>query len=286
LENQKEPRLACLIDADNVSCHSATAVMEEIARYGTLTLRRVYGDFQKPMLSGWKTAALENAILPIQQYSYTSGKNATDSALIIDAMDIFYSGCVDGFCIVSGDSDFTRLAIRLREGSMKVYGVGNLKTPRSLIRACNKFIFLEHLHTKLKTSNTASMLSISVAPAPVKEIDHETTRLIEACICDLADDTGWAFLGDVSNLILKRQPDFNARSYGFPKFVRLLASLPSIEIERRSSQRISKPVITQIFVRAKDGPPLSEIGCADTGGIQRALTSDDNLRAVPCQPNS
>jgi len=143
MEIQKDIRLAVLIDADNVPYSNVKGVMEEIAKYGTPTFKRIYGDWTRPTVSGWKNVLLENAITPIQQYSYTTGKNSSDSALIIDAMDILYSGKVDGFCIVSSDSDFTRLATRLREAGMKVFGIGQKKTPNPFIVACDKFIYME-----------------------------------------------------------------------------------------------------------------------------------------------
>src|SRR5689334_20423278 len=143
MDTPKELRLAVLIDADNISYSNIKAMLEEIAKYGTPTFKRIYGDWTKPTLVGWKTVLLENAITPVQQYSYTSGKNSSDSALIIDAMDILYTGRVDGFCIVSSDSDFTRLATRLREAGMKVFGIGEKKTPNPFIVACDKFIYME-----------------------------------------------------------------------------------------------------------------------------------------------
>src|SRR5215216_2370504 len=148
MDAQKEIRLAVLIDADNVPYSNVKGMMEEIAKYGTPTFKRIYGDWTKPTLSGWKKVLLENAITPVQQYSYTTGKNSTDSALIIDAMDILYTAGMDGFCIVSSDSDFTRLATRLREGGMKVFGIGEKKTPSSFIASCHKFIYLEILEKK------------------------------------------------------------------------------------------------------------------------------------------
>src|SRR3984885_16013515 len=145
MDTKKDLRLAVLIDADNIPYSNVKGMMEEIAKYGTPTFKRIYGDWTKPTLSGWKTVLLENAITPIQQYSYTSGKNSSDSAMIIDAMDILYSGRADGFCIVSSDSDFTRLATRLREAGMKVFGIGEKKTPLPFIKACDKFIYIEIL---------------------------------------------------------------------------------------------------------------------------------------------
>src|ERR1041385_8467591 len=147
METPKDLRLAVLIDADNISYSNIKAMMEEIAKYGTPTFKRIYGDWTKPTLAGWKNVLLENAITPIQQYSYTIGKNSSDSALIIDAMDILYSEKVDGFCIVSSDSDFTRLATRLREAGMKVIGIGEKKTPSPFIKACDKFVYIEILRS-------------------------------------------------------------------------------------------------------------------------------------------
>src|SRR6476659_6490758 len=149
MDTPKDLRLAVLIDADNISYSNIKAMMEEIAKYGVPTFKRIYGDWTKPTLSGWKTVLLENAVTPIQQYSYTTGKNSSDSAMIIDAMDILYSGRADGFCIVSSDSDFTRLATRLREAGMMVIGIGQKKTPHPFIASCNKFIYLEILKEEL-----------------------------------------------------------------------------------------------------------------------------------------
>src|SRR3977135_2958838 len=145
MDISKELRLAVLIDADNIPYSNIKGMLEEMAKYGTPTFKRIYADWTKPTVSGWKTVLLENAITPIQQYSYSTGKNSSDSAMIIDAMDILYTGKVDGFCIVSSDSDFTRLATRLREAGMKVIGIGQQKTLRPFITACDKFIYIEIL---------------------------------------------------------------------------------------------------------------------------------------------
>src|SRR4030066_1474512 len=154
MEYKLDLKLAVVIDADNVPCGNVKGMLEEIAKYGVPTFKRIYGDWTKPNLAGWKSVLLENAITPIQQYGYTTGKNSTDSAMIIDAMDILYSGKVDGFCIVSSDSDFTRLAIRLRESGMKVFGFGERKTPNPFIVAYNKFIYLEILKNPIVTDST------------------------------------------------------------------------------------------------------------------------------------
>ena len=226
-------RLAVLIDADNIPHSNIRGVLEEIAKYGTPTFKRIYGDWTKPTVSGWKPVLLETAITPVQQYSYTQGKNATDSAMIIDAMDILYSGKVDGFCIVSSDSDFTRLAIRLREAGMKVIGIGERKTPSPFIVACDKFIYIEIIDAPASIQEAATAKAKSKKPDTTrkKSEDNEqqvqiknAKRLIAASISDLADDNGWAYLGDVGNLILKKQPDFDPRNFGYAKLTPLIRS--------------------------------------------------------------
>jgi hypothetical protein len=254
MQTLNDLRLAVLIDADNIPYSNVKGMLEEIAKYGTPTFKRIYGDWTKPTISGWKSVLLENAITPIQQYSYTKGKNSTDSALIIDGMDILYSGKVDGFCIVSSDSDFTRLATRLREAGMKVIGIGERKTPHPFIVACDKFIYLEII-----TSSTAALDSapeVRKKGKPVvkkkKKEDPETQtpasivkRLIASSITDIADENGWAYLGDVGNLILKKQPDFDPRNFGFPKLTPLIRSL-DFEIDERES---GQNHIKHIYIR-------------------------------------
>lgn len=253
MEVQKDIRLAVLIDADNVPYSNVKGVMEEIAKYGTPTFKRIYGDWTKPTISGWKNVLLENAITPIQQYSYTSGKNSSDSALIIDAMDILYSGKVDGFCIVSSDSDFTRLATRLREAGMKVFGIGQKKTPNPFIVACDKFIYMEIIpafETDAEESSTAKTKAASPKPkAAVDKLNKETLKLIAHTINDLADENGWAFLGDVGNLILKKQPNFDPRNYGFQKLTPLIKSLPQFEIDKRETDKAG---IKLVYIRNKE----------------------------------
>ncbi len=250
MEMQKDIRLAVLIDADNVPYSNVKGVMEEIAKYGTPTFKRIYGDWTKPTVSGWKNVLLENAITPIQQYSYTSGKNSSDSALIIDAMDILYSGKVDGFCIVSSDSDFTRLATRLREAGMKVFGIGQKKTPGPFIVACDKFIYMEIIAVP-ETAETDAHKTRASKPAPkasVDKLNKETLKLIAASIEDLADENGWAFLGDVGNLILKKQPNFDSRNYGFLKLTPLIKSLSQFEIDKRETDKAG---IKLVYIRNK-----------------------------------
>src|SRR5512140_1222646 len=247
-------RLAVLIDADNIPYSNVRGMFEEIAKYGTPTFKRIYGDWTKPTVAGWKTVLLENAITPIQQYSYTKGKNSTDSALIIDGMDILYSGKVDGFCIVSSDSDFTRLATRLREAGMKVIGIGEKKTPHPFIVACDKFIYLEIIASSSASSDQQADTHTREKPVVKKKRKEDNTplaaaravkRLISASVSDLADENGWAFLGDVGNLILKKQPDFDPRNFGFPKLTPLIKSL-DFEIDERES---GQNHIKHIYIR-------------------------------------
>lgn len=253
-QNSKELKLAVLIDADNVPYSNVKGMMEEITKFGTPTTKRIYADWTKPNANGWKAVLLEHAITPIQQYSYTTGKNSSDSALIIDAMDLLYSGKLDGFCIVSSDSDFTRLAIRLRESGMKVIGIGEQKTPKPFISACDRFIYIEVLDgaIKKKTKKPATpILSDSKKPSPktLNNVDLQTIDLIEDTIEDIADDSGWAFLGDVGNLIVKKKPEFDPRNYGFAKLTPMLKSLTDIlEIDERDSD---KKGIKHVFVRLR-----------------------------------
>lgn len=252
METTKELKLAVLIDADNIPYSNVKGMLEEIAKYGTPTFKRIYGDWTKPTLSGWKTVLLENAITPIQQYSYTKGKNSSDSALIIDAMDILYTGDVDGFCIISSDSDFTRLATRLREAGKKVFGMGEKKTPTPFIASCNKFIYIEILQKETKqpavaNADTKKAEPIKKTPA-VASVDQELVKLISDSINDIAEEDGWVFLGVLGNLILKKQPDFDPRNYGYKKLVELIRSIDGIEIDERPT---GKKNVSHLFVRTK-----------------------------------
>lgn len=210
-------------------------MLDEIAKIGTPTIKRIYADWTKPTVSGWKTVLLENAITPIQQYSYTSGKNSSDSALIIDAMDILYSGKVNGFCIVSSDSDFTRLAIRLREAGMQVYGFGERKTPKPFITACDKFIYMEILKSEDQTYAEPSKPKLigRIEKPGLKKIDPEIVSLITESVIDIADESGWAYLGVLGGLLSKKRTDFDPRNYGFPKLLPLIKSLDKFEIDER-----------------------------------------------------
>ncbi|MBR2521415.1 MAG: NYN domain-containing protein [Oscillospiraceae bacterium] len=281
-------RIAVLIDADNAPRKNVKGIMEEIAIYGTPTIKRIYGDWTTPNLASWKKTLLQNAITPVQQYGYTVGKNSTDSAMIIDAMDILYSGNVDGFCLVSSDSDFTRLATRLREAGMTVIGIGEKKTPEPFIVACDKFIYIEIINAK--TKEKAGHQDEEKAPAekkPAKEdskaaketdkpadqkpsgkkkkdqpqekeqpqepekpsIPQQTVELIAASIADIADEDGYAFLGELGSLLLKKQPDFDSRNFGFRKLTPLIASLDRFELDVRTIA--SSPNTKHIYVRDK-----------------------------------
>ncbi len=251
MEAVTDLKLAVLIDAENVPYQNVKAMLEEITKYGIPTTKRIYGDWTRNVTSGWKGVLLENAITPIQQYSYTSGKNSSDSAMIIDAMDILYSGKVNGFCIVSSDSDFTRLAIRLRESGMKVIGIGEKKTPNPFIVACDKFIYLEILNPLYQEAESEPEKTDKEAPVrkSLHSVDKETIKLISASITDLADEGGWAFLGDVGNLINKKRPEFDPRNYGFLKLTPMLKALTrNFEIDERKTDNSN---IKHVYIRVK-----------------------------------
>ena len=242
-------KLAVLIDGDNIPSAYVKEMMQEIAKYGNPTIKRIYGDWTNPYLSKWKNILLENAITPIQQYRYTTGKNATDSAMIIDAMDILYSEKVNGFCLVSSDSDFTRLATRLREAGMNVIGMGEKKTPDPFIVACDKFIYIEILEYQTEGSESELNKNRSAQKNNIDKITPKVIKLISSTISDLADDDGWAFLGDVGNLLQKKQPNFDSRNYGFEKLTPLIKSIGTFEIEQRENQ---KGRFKLIYVKNKD----------------------------------
>jgi uncharacterized LabA/DUF88 family protein len=252
MDNIKDLRLAVLIDADNVPYNNVKEMFEEIAKYGTPTFKRIYADWTKPHITGWKNVLLQNAITPVQQYSYSTGKNSTDSAMIIDAMDILYSGKVDGFCIVSSDSDFTRLATRLREAGMKVIGIGEKKTLAPFITACDKFIYIEILKAPAPSPEKHTGRTVRHTPAKsavsISKVDDALIKLLSDSIVDLADENGWTFLGELGNFILKKKPDFDPRNYGFTKLLSLIKSINKFEIDERES---GKKNIRHVYVRVK-----------------------------------
>lgn len=231
---QQDMQLAVLIDAENVPYSNVTGMLEEITRYGTPTVKRIYGDWTNQNMSGWKNVLVPNAIMPVQQYCYTSGKNSSDSAMIIDAMDILYAGNIDGFCLVSSDSDFTRLATRLRESGKKVYGFGEKKTPDAFIAACDKFIYLEIIASaEQDTDSSGSSGDNTPKRREISKVDRAVIQLITNSVSDLANEDGWAFLGEVGSLILKKKPDFDSRNYGFSKLSLLVESTKRFELDVR-----------------------------------------------------
>ena len=274
--NLNNLRLAVLIDAENVPRNCIKSVMEEIAIYGTPTVKRIYGDWTSPTISGWKISLLENAITPIQQYSYTTGKNSSDSAMIIDAMDILYSDKTDGFVIVSSDSDFTRLAIRLREAGQRVIGIGERKTPNAFIAACDKFTYIEVIRdgggaaqqddedeavATLDGSHLDNYVTVQKSNSQQRDRNNVTSRvrglrvpnpvinLIADSVSDLAGDDGVVFMGELGNLILKKQPDFDHRNYGYKSLSAMIKSIGRFDIEFRQT---ADPNIKHVFVRDKE----------------------------------
>ena len=235
-------RFAVLIDADNVSDKYIKIILDEVSTQGVATYKRIYGNWTSSNMASWKNVLLDYSVTPIQQYSYTTGKNATDSAMIIDAMDILYSGNCDGFVLVSSDSDFTRLAIRLREAGMKVYGMGEKKTPKPFIVACDKFVYIEVIRaaakqaaaqqsedepskTDAKAQKHASKKESKKSAANNSGIPDDIAELIAESVEDVCGEDGYAHMGKLGNLLLKKQPDFDPRNYGFSKLSKLIRAL-------------------------------------------------------------
>jgi len=225
----KTQNLAVLIDADNAQPSIVEGLLSEIAKYGTANVKRIYGDWTLPGLKGWKEVLLEYSIQPMQQFGYTSGKNATDSALIIDAMDLLYTGKFDGFCIVSSDSDFTKLASRIREAGLLVYGFGEKKTPQPFVSACDKFIFTEVLRSKDDKRD-----SISRRPVSQLKKDTKLVNLLRNAVDASSDDSGWAHLATVGSYIAKQAPEFDPRNYGYKKLGELAAATKLFQISEKT----------------------------------------------------
>jgi hypothetical protein len=263
-------RLAVLIDADNAQPAVIEGLLAEIAKYGVASVKRIYGDFTSTRMTQWKQALLKHSINPVQQFAYTSGKNATDSSLIIDAMDLLYTQRFDGFCLVSSDSDFTRLAQRLREEGLTVYGFGERKTPDAFVQACDKFVYTEVLRTESESAppakakpaakpakpatKSAQQKPVPVASTPAvaetkaKSSEPLPLALIRQAIEDASDDSGWAFLGSVGAYLNKIRPDFDPRLYGHRKLSDLLKHQPRhFAIEERTVGGGSNKMI---YVRA------------------------------------
>jgi hypothetical protein len=266
--DEEQPRLAVLIDADNAQPSVIEGLLAEVAKYGVASVKRIYGDFTSTRMTQWKQALLKHSINPVQQFAYTSGKNATDSSLIIDAMDLMYTRRFDGVCLVSSDSDFTRLAQRLREEGLTVYGFGERKTPDAFVQACDKFIYVEVLRSEVsapppppakpakKAARPAAMKPVAqaeptAAPA-VEQGRHESLplRLIRQAIEEASDDQGWAFLGSVGSYLSKVRPDFDTRLYGHKKLSDLMKAHPRhFTVEERAGEGGAK----RFYVRAAGG---------------------------------
>jgi len=241
MENRNN--LAVLIDADNAQPVIIDGLLAEIANYGVASVKRIYGDWTGPGLKGWKDVLLQHSIQPIQQFAYTKGKNATDSAMIIDAMDLLYTGNFDGFCIVSSDSDFTKLASRIRESGLIVYGFGEKKTPSPFVSACDKFVFTEVLRAKVDEGE-------AIAKKTASELKQDTklVTLLRNAVDASSDDSGWANLGPVGSKIAKQSPEFDPRNYGYGKLGELVKATKLFEIEER---RIGDTNSKSLFIKDK-----------------------------------
>ena len=228
MSDEKIEKLAVLIDADNAQPSIIEGLLSEIAKYGTANVKRIYGDWTLPGLKGWKEVLLQYSIQPIQQFGYTSGKNATDSALIIDAMDLLYTGKFGGFCIVSSDSDFTKLASRIREAGLFVYGFGEKKTPKAFVAACDKFIFTEVLRSKDEHTE-------KIGRKTTNELKKDTklANLLRNAVEASSDESGWAHLASVGSNIAKQAPEFDPRNYGYKKLGELVSATKLFQIEQR-----------------------------------------------------
>jgi uncharacterized LabA/DUF88 family protein len=252
MASENSTRLAVLIDADNAQPSITEGLLAEVAKYGTAHVKRAYGDWTAPQLRGWKDQLLSQSIQPIQQFAYTRGKNATDAAMVIDAMDLLYSGRFDGFCIVSSDSDFTRLAARLRESALTVYGFGERKTPKPFVAACDKFIYIENLtfddsddESDVVPAPGASVRPPRRKPATATELKNDVSLVtfLRNALEAASDDDGWAPLAGVGNIITNQRPDFDPRSYGYGKLSDLITATTLFETDRRSPGDGKQPII-------------------------------------------
>lgn len=257
MENTK--KFAVLIDADNSSVNSISSVLEEVAKYGIASVKRVYGDWSSDSLKKWREVLLPHAITPVQQFAYTSGKDATDMILIIDAMDLLYGGALDGFCIVSSDSDFTPLASRIRESGLVVYGFGRKKTPEPFKKACDKFISIENLIAEEKEEEKQSTETKNnedtKKPSPIDKeetktpIDKATLNLIYKAVKDNSDDNGWAYLGSIGTYLSTVKPDFDTRDYGYTKLSGLIKAVEVFETKIEGSQMFLRKGSFSTFIK-------------------------------------
>ncbi len=247
-ESLNPAKLAVLIDADNTSAACAQDLLEEIAKYGIASVKRIYGDWSSPLLSGWRSILLKHALVPIQQFAYTKGKDATDMGLIIDAMDLLYSGHFDGFCLVSSDSDFTPLASRIRASGRVVYGFGRTKTPEAFRQACDRFFYIENLGEGAQGKGEADAASATAPSSPPdlarpvakpRQMDTAIKNLLKKSIKDATDEaTGWAFVGKIGNVISETRPDFDSRTYGYAKLSGMLRDLRGLQFRTDEVNRM------------------------------------------------
>jgi uncharacterized LabA/DUF88 family protein len=242
-----QAKLAVLIDADNAQPDIIEGLLSEVSKYGIASVKRIYGDWTSQRLRSWKERLLEYAIQPIQQFSYTTGKNATDSAMIIDAMDLLYTEKLDGFCVVSSDSDFTRLAARIRESGLVVYGFGEKKTPRAFVSVCDKFIYTEILK-ELQEEVEDEDAKPTTKPKKEFKVDRKLLKLLRDAVDDLAEESGWAYLGGVGQKINNRSADFDPRNYGFKKLGDMFRAIPQFETEERPQ---ANGTGRQVYIRWK-----------------------------------
>jgi hypothetical protein len=283
MPSENTARLAVLIDADNAQASITEGLLAEVAKYGTAHVKRAYGDWTLPNLKGWKDQLLAQSIHPIQQFAYTKGKNATDSAMVIDAMDLLYSGRFDGFCIVSSDSDFTRLAQRLRESGLTVYGFGERKTPKPFVAACDKFIYIENLHFDDEGSTAAAdatwVAAVRRMPATAAQLKEDAAliALLRGAVEGASDDDDWAPLAAIGNIIGNQRPDFDSRSYGYPKLSDLVAATTLFELDRHSPGDGKQPVV---YARVKRSVPPKKVAAGKISAAKTTAISTDGQPAA------
>jgi uncharacterized LabA/DUF88 family protein len=279
--SESTAKLAVLIDADNTQPGITEGLLAEVAKYGTAHVKRAYGDWTGTSLKGWKEQLLAQSIQPIQQFAYTTGKNATDTAMVIDAMDLLYSGRFDGFCIVSSDSDFTRLAARIRESGLTVYGFGERKTPKPFVAACDKFIYIENLSYPPDLAAPAGAAATPKPATPAVQLKGDTAlvNLLRNAIEAASDDDGWSMLASVGHIVTNQHPDFDARSYGYAKLSELIAATTLFELDRRSPGD-GKPAVVYVrdkrrrqYKKAKPTSKKTRID-GDTTGVDVMMVDD------------
>jgi uncharacterized LabA/DUF88 family protein len=289
MASENSTRLAVLIDADNAQPSITEGLLAEVAKYGTAHVKRAYGDWTAPQLRGWKDQLLAQSIQPIQQFAYTRGKNATDAAMVIDAMDLLYSGRFDGFCIVSSDSDFTRLAARLRESALTVYGFGERKTPKPFVAACDKFIYIENLtfddsdddENDAAPAPGASVRPPRRRPATAAELENDVSLVtfLRNALEAASDDDGWAPLAGVGNIITNQRPDFDPRSYGYRKLSDLITATALFETDRRSPGDGKQPIIYARLKRRRSPAKRAATQTAARSTTQTAARSTTRAAA-------